>query len=386
MGTATGAPESGAGTAESGAGPTESGAGPTGVGAASLGADEPGGDEPGAEGSGGTTGTDPGGEPGAEALASWSGRGVGIGDVCAALNDLRHGEALAATRTSVVNLIVAAADHEAAARAQQAMRRLGHRHPGRTLALVCRPDAPEGIDATVELHGTTTDDHAIWWEEVRLEVSGHGCAHLTSLVMPLLLARLPVAVWFPSALPSPGDPLLSLADAVLVDARWAIEAGAGMASLVELSQRHTVVDLSWKRLTPWRRLLAGLFEPTDARPYLAGVTSAEVAANPGPGRLLAGWLIDRVGLAPSAVTLRSAIHASVKVSANHDGHSATFSVVRPSDDLVVFASADIEGRPARSESAALPERGLTWSLAQALARLARDPRYDHAIRSALSLK
>lgn len=319
-------------------------------------------------------------------LATWSGRGVGIGDVSCALTDLRHGEVLPASRTSVVNLVVAAADHEGASRAQAAMRRLGHRHPGRTLALVCRPDAPEGIDATVELHGATSDNHAIWWEEVRLEISGPGCSHLASLVMPLLLARLPVAVWFPSSLPTPSDPLLSLADAALVDARWAIEAGSSMAALVELSQRNVLVDLSWKRLTPWRRLLAGLFEPADARGYLAGVSSAEVAANPGPGRLLAGWLIDRVGLAPSAVTLRRSVHASIKLSAARDGHRGTFTVERPGDDLLVFASAELEEGPARTESAALPERGLTWSLAQALARLARDPRYDHAIRAALSLE
>lgn len=330
-----------------------------------------------------TAPTGSGSESGTEALASWSGRTVSIGDVRDVLNDLRHSNAPAATRTSVVNLVVAAADREGAARAQSAMRRLGHRHPGRTLALVCRPDSPEGIDATVELHGTTAEGHAIWWEEVRLEVSGPGCSHLASLVMPLLLARLPVAVWFPSALPAPGDPLLSLADALIVDARWAIESGSSMASLVELSRLHAVVDLSWKRLTPWRRLLAGLFEPEDARAYLAKVTSAEVAANPGPGRLLAGWLVDRMCLAPSAVTLKPAVHASMSVLA---GTEASFSVTRPSDDLVVFASADIAGRPARTESGALPERGLTWSLAQGLARLARDPRYDHAISAALAFE
>lgn len=323
--------------------------------------------------------------PPAEPLASWSGRSVTVAEVSAALTQLRHGEESAATRTSVVNLVVAADDHDGAARAQNAMRRLGQRHPGRTLAIVCRPERPEAIDATVELHGACAQDVPIWWEEVRLEVGGRLCSHLASLVMPLLLARLPVAVWFPSVLPAPGDPLLGLADAVLVDARWAVEAGSGLAGLVELSRRHTVVDLSWKRLTPWRRLLAALFEPERLRPYLAGVTSAQVSANPGPGRLLAGWLVDRVGLAVPAVTIRPALHASIHLSAVHQGHRGTFSVYRPDDDPLVLASADIDGARAHTDSATLPERGLTWSLAEALSRLTRDPNYEHAILAALSL-
>ncbi len=311
---------------------------------------------------------------------------MSIGDVCGALAGLRHDQALTATRTSVVNLVVAAEDHEGASRAQSAMRRLGHRHPGRTLALVCWPDAPEGIDATVELHGSNANGPAIWWEEVRLVVGGPGCGALASMVRPLLLERLPVAVWFPSTIPALSDPLLGLADAALVDARWAIESGSSLASVVELSQRHVVVDLSWKRLTPWRRLLAGLFDPAETRSYLGSVASAEVAAHRGPGRLLAGWLIDRLGLAPGSVVCRDAVHASIRLSATYADHQGSFVVDRPDDDPVVFATAEIDGHLARTDSAALPEHGLTWSLAQALARLARDPRYDHAIRAALPLE
>jgi glucose-6-phosphate dehydrogenase assembly protein OpcA len=319
-------------------------------------------------------------------LARWAARSVSIGDVCGALTDLRQSEETTATRTSVLNLVVAGDDPEAAARAASAMRRLGQRHPGRTLCLVCRPDRPEGIDATVELHSASTEGMPIWWEEVNLELGGQLGAHLASVVTPLLLAGLPTAVWYPAALPPPDDPLLGLSDVVLVDARWALQAGSGLAALVELSRRHEVIDLSWCRLTPWRRLLASLFEPQALRPYLRGVTSARVAANPGPGRLLAGWLIDRIGVPGSAVTLEAAIHASIQLEATHAGQRATFSVQRPSDDPLVLGAVQVEGGPVRHESAALPEHGLTWSLAQALSRLARDPRYDAAIRAALVLE
>ncbi len=321
--------------------------------------------------------------PGTVPLARWEARSVSIGEVCAALTELRHNEETTATRTSVLNLVVAGDEPEAAARAASAMRRLGQRHPGRTLALVCRSGATDRIDASVELHSATTDGTPIWWEEVHLELGGRLCTHLASVIMPLLLAGLPTAVWFPSALPPPDAPLLGLADVVLVDARWALQAGSGLAALVELSRRHKVIDLSWCRLTPWRRLLASLFEPQALRPYLRGVTSARIAANPGPGRLLAGWLIDRIGVPGSAVTLEAATHASIHLWATHAGHRARFSVERPSDDPLVLGAVQVEGGPSRHESVKLPEHGLTWSLAQALSRLARDPRYDAAIRAAL---
>jgi glucose-6-phosphate dehydrogenase assembly protein OpcA len=326
-------------------------------------------------------------QPAPTEIASWSGRAVTTARVSDALDDLRHTAEHGATRTSVVNLVVAAADHQAAQRASSAMRRLGPHHPGRTIAIICDPHGPEVLDARAEIHGTQEGEeaHAAWWEEVHLELGGELCAHRDSVVNPLLLPQLPVAVWFPSALPTFGDPLLELADALLVDARWAIETGSGMPGLVELSRRHTLVDLSWKRLTPWRSLLAHLFDPEELRPYVRAVTSAEVSANAGPGRLLAGWLMDRLGLSTDRVSLQRAKHATMRITAAHAGSQGTFCVTRPSDEELVLASAEVDGTTAHAESRQLPAHGLTWSLADALSHLTPDHVYEHSIRSALAL-
>lgn len=341
-------------------------------------------------------GPEPGDRDGtSRCLASWSGRSVTVGAVLGALDDLRRSQARTATRTSVVNLVVAATHPAGAERAAAAMRRLGHRHPGRTLALVCRPQGPEGLDARVDLHQATAEGHNIWWEEIRLELGGRLCHHVDSLVSPLLLGELPMAAWFPSILPAPGDPLAAMADAVLVDARWATtgdregegeeEVFGALPALVELSRRHAVVDLSWKRLTPWRALLSGLFDPTPLRPFVAGVTSAEVAGHAGPSRLLAGWLVDRLALPARAVADRRAVHATISLDATHGGRRGRFVVSRTSDEPVVQARAEIEGGPAQAETTTLPEHGLTWSLAEALVHLGHDVVYDHAIHAALSL-
>ncbi|MGH9066010.1 MAG: glucose-6-phosphate dehydrogenase assembly protein OpcA [Acidimicrobiales bacterium] len=324
-----------------------------------------------------------------ERLATWSRSSATVGEVLSALDDLRRSAERTATRTSVVNLVVAATEPEAAERSASAMRRLGHHHPGRTIALVCRPDQPDGLGARVDLHRATAEGHAVWWEEVHLELGGRLCSQTASVVSPVLLADLPVAVWYPSSLPARADRLASLADAVIVDVRWAGEgehkAPAALPALVDLTRRHTVVDLSWRRLTPWRQLMAGLFDPAPFRPFLGAVTSAEVAGHAGPSRLLAGWLADRLGLAAGTVRLNPAVHASIHLQASHGGARATFTVERRGDDPVVEARAQIEGGPDHHESAPLPEHGLTWSLAETIGHLVADRVYLHAIHAALSL-
>ncbi|MDA8391251.1 MAG: glucose-6-phosphate dehydrogenase assembly protein OpcA [Actinomycetota bacterium] len=323
-------------------------------------------------------------------LCRWSGRGVSVEQVEVAASKLRSGEETAATRTSVVNLAVVADDLATLDRTGSAMRRLGARHPGRTVLILARPEAPAGIDAEVTLHEAVAEGHTVWWEEVRIAAGGSCARHLDSVVAPLAVRHLPLAVWFPGALPPPGDKLAALADAVLVDVRFAEPLGWGrgdleaeLAALVELARRCPVVDLSWKRLTPWRELLAVLAGMPSVAPFLAEVRSAHVSAQPGPRRLLAGWLVSRLGLRRDRVSLEDALHASVSIHAEVDGRRATLSVERTSDERVVRAVAVVDGHEELSLSETLPEHGLTWSLARALSDLGPDPIYEHSLSAAL---
>ncbi|MGH9104123.1 MAG: glucose-6-phosphate dehydrogenase assembly protein OpcA [Acidimicrobiales bacterium] len=327
------------------------------------------------------------------AVASWSASGTTLEAVEAAVERLRHQEEQLATRTSVVNLVVVASDQDSIRRTGSAMRRLGARHPGRTLLLLLDRQAPAGIDAEVTFRQAVAEGHAIWWEQLTLVVRGSAADHLESLVAPLLLAHLPLAAWFPAQLPAPGEPLAGVADAVLVDSRFAEPLGGGteepgdraaaFAALVELSRRHPVVDLSWKRLTPWRELLAGLFDPPALRGYVSEVRSATVRAQPGPRRLLAGWLVSQLGLAPDAVVCEDALHASVELLAGGTGEPGSFTVERDGDERSVTARAVIRGEEVLCQRQSLPEHGLTWSLARALSRLGHDLTYEHAVASAL---
>jgi len=329
-----------------------------------------------------------GSEP--ELVGSWEDAHTDLATVLGAVGRLRHEGEHLATRTSVVNLVVVADDETTLGRTAAAMRRLGARHPGRTVLVRPRPDAGQSLGARVELWEAVAAGHAIWWEELSLTVGGDAAAHLDSLLTPLVVRHLPVAAWFPGVLPRPGDPLAAMADAVLVDSRFAEPLGAGAATprqalvaLSELARRHPVVDLSWKRTSPWRELLAALFEPPQLRGFQLGVTAARLAGQPGPRRLLAGWVADRLNLAEDVVVAEDAVHASIELDAISEGRRGHFVVSRVEDEPLVDATAEVEGEPVLSLRRQLPDHGLTWSLAQGLSRLERDRIYEHALRRAL---
>jgi glucose-6-phosphate dehydrogenase assembly protein OpcA len=323
--------------------------------------------------------------PGVCELAAWQGEGVRVGAVLDALDRMRHGEQRTATRTSVVSLVVLATDEAEEQRACEATRRLGGRHPGRTITVRCvggDPEADSRVDATVTLEGSEAEGVDIWWENVGLCVSGRAAGHLDSLVEPLALPDLPCVLWFVGRLPQPADPLLDVADVVLVDTKEA-PSGTAFATVAELVRGAPVVDLCWVRLRPWRRLLAGLFDGAAYQPFVHHVTGAEVAGKEAPRRLLAGWLVDRLGLAPDAVHQSDARHVSLRLTAEVDGTPGVFEVTRRVGERVVRASARVEGGPHHDDVLSLPDESLPWSLAEALTHLGRDRGYERALQSLL---
>ncbi|HUR19112.1 MAG TPA: glucose-6-phosphate dehydrogenase assembly protein OpcA [Acidimicrobiales bacterium] len=323
-------------------------------------------------------------------LGAWRGENVNVGQVLEALADLRRGEQRSATRTCVVNLVVRAGDDDQAGRACAALHRLGGRHPGRTVVVVGPrgggAEGPSSIDAEVRLHGTEAEGHAVWSEDVRLRVRGPLLGHLDSIVEPLTLPDLPVVAWFVGRPPDPSDALLLAADAVIVDAKTEEPGGEkSIPAVVTLGRRNVVIDLSWIRLRPWRELMGGLFDGPILRPFLDGVTRAEVRGKPGPRLLLAGWLSSRLGLSRSQLQLVDSRHTSMRLTAESDGATASFVVDRKEGDRTVFARAEVEGGATQEDRLSLAEDSLSWSLAHALTHLRHDRVHSQAVHAALGL-
>jgi glucose-6-phosphate dehydrogenase assembly protein OpcA len=317
-------------------------------------------------------------------LGTWEGRGVRMSEVLSALDELRRNADHTATRTTVLTLIVSVESRQAADDAFDVLRFLGA-HPARVLGVISEPEASAelGLDATVRLLEASVDEHRVWYEDLCLTVRGPACGHLDSLVEPITLADLPVAVWFPSQLPARDDPLLSVADVLVVDAKEAgRQPGKELQGFFGL---RPVIDLAWIRLSPWRELLARLFDGPVYQPFVSGVHSAEVRGKPGPRRLLAGWLASRLNLPPTAIHMEDDLHASIRLEAHHAGHTGRFWVTRTAGTRVVEAGAEIDDGPSHHEMVTLPDDTLPWSLSRALIRLRHDRVYEAAVKAAATL-
>lgn len=323
----------------------------------------------------------------AEALAvdTWQGRGIRLSEVVSALAELRHQSSdRSATRTAVMTLVSVASNDEQAYEATTALHALGGHHPARILLIRPDPDGVATLDARAILYSAESDGHEVNYEEINLDVGGQAAHHLESLVEAFSLADLPVTLWYPSSVPDPTESLLSVADAVIVDSRDKGDTPV-LRDLLELSRRHTVVDLSWIRLQPWRELLSGLFDAPAYRPFLAGVTRAEVKGKSGPRRLLGGWLSAQLHLEPSKVSLVDARHAEMTVECHLDGEVGTFDVGRIDGRRAVWAGATVSTGPSLRQMLSLSEDPLSMSLSEALTHLDPDPVWERALSAATAL-
>jgi glucose-6-phosphate dehydrogenase assembly protein OpcA len=318
-------------------------------------------------------------------LDRWAATDVRLSAVVDQMIELRRKVARTASRTSVMTLVVMTANDEDADRARHAMHALGTHHPARLIVL--RPErapGPAGVDASVSIYGAVVGEHPVAFDEVVLTARSDAAAHLRSIIEPFTLPDLPIVLWYPGELPTAADPLLGIADTVLVDSKEAGDERA-FAALAELFRRSVVVDLSWERLRPWRELLAALFAGPAYRPFAEGVTAIEVAGKRGPRHLLAGWLASRLGTPRAQIHLADDRHVQVVLHAAADGRTARFELARAEGERLVRAGVTVEGGPHHDEVLALPEDSLGWSLAQALTHLGRDPVWERALAASVVL-
>lgn len=325
-------------------------------------------------------------EPVASTEATWSASRASIGEILNAVETLRA-EQGAVTRTSIVTLVVTAQSTGEAERAQEIISQMGARNPTRSLIVITEPDAdnePSSIDAHVRLRGRRVEEDALWSDTIVLTVKGPVVHHLDSIIEPFTLPDLPVVLWFMAAAPDTHDPLLESADAIVVDTK---ELGARMAlaAVAELCERHTVVDLSWVRLKPWRELLAGLFEGETFRPFISGIENAQVTGKSAPRRLLGGWLLSRLGLDISRLNAVDERHAAVRLMGTAGGRRGYFAVERQDGERLVRASVTISGGQQHEEVLALPDDALPWSLAEAITHLEPNVVYAQAIEASLEI-
>jgi glucose-6-phosphate dehydrogenase assembly protein OpcA len=200
-----------------------------------------------------------------------------------------------AARSSVLNLVVIAGDRAMAKACAATIAGTAGRHPSRSLILSEEdPDGAAGLEASVEAIAVNTagrraDTGA---EMVHVTARGETGRHLASIVVPLLVHDLPVALWWPgqpALISHRADRLLPIADRLIVNGSgWA---GSGLDLLAELAYisetrgaggrlaEHrplVVVDFALLRQSRWREALASVYDLPDLRPHLGAVRSINV--------------------------------------------------------------------------------------------------------------
>ena len=334
-------------------------------------------------------------------IGSWEADHVTVGQVEEAMSELRHRDARAAVRTSVLTLAAVVVDQEAAENALAVIHELGPRHPSRALVLVMGAPGDEGddqgaatdragggIDANASVQVIERHGRAVCSETIVLRVRGKARFHLDSIVEPFTLPDVPLVVWLPASLPKPGDPLMAAANRVVVDSRAVgegIDSSVVLRRSATLARRLPVADLSWIRLAPWRSLLAGLFQGAMYRPFLAGVRHVEISGNFGPRHLLGGWLLRRLSLSPHRVVLSAAEHVAVRITATDQGRTGHFLVERAGPGRVIRAHVDIDGGPTLNQMLRMHRRWPSQALAGALTRVGHDRTYEEALSGAREL-
>lgn len=252
-----------------------------------------------------------------ELVDRWEQPDTRLPAVVTAVEALRSSSEMPAARAAVANLVILTAAEAGAHRAVESIIHLGAHHPGRILVLVPHHDGgPEHLGARVDLYRTDTDGRSIWWDLVRLDAGARLSAHAESLVEPLLLHDLRVSLWLAGgASQADSDALIGLADHLIVSGERAAAAAPREVGrhLGELCRRRPLSDLAWMALEPSREALARLFDDPGRRARLEGARHLRVSGPPWSSRLLAGWLVERLGLAESAVDLAIAEELDVQL-------------------------------------------------------------------------
>jgi glucose-6-phosphate dehydrogenase-like protein OpcA len=288
-------------------------------------------------------------------IESWNGADVKLGDVEAALAELRGATATSGgpsnIRTSVMTHI-AWVPEEWRDQARAALAGMAERHPSRTILLDPLPDSGKNrIDATVTLECYTVpgSERSICSEIIALELQGTRAKAPASIVEPLLISDLPVFLRWRGEPPwgSPElDQMVALTDRLIVDSTEWDDLPYPYRRLAELFERTAVSDIAWSRTSRWRTLLASLW------PDIASVRTIRVHGTQAQACLLTGWLRSRLGRDDIVFDLDAREH---------------------------LEGIDLDGQPAPFPPGDAPTPSDV--LSDELDRFTRDPVYEAAVRA-----
>jgi glucose-6-phosphate dehydrogenase assembly protein OpcA len=232
--------------------------------------------------------------------------------------------------------------------AERTLAGLAEQHPSRTILLFPRPDDDDALDMDASVQCFPFGDRAVCAEVIRVRLCGARMRHPASVVVPLLVADLPVFIRWRGmpAFDEVFDELVGVVDRLIVDStEWPSDAlSRGYGELSQRFGRTIVSDIAWERTERWRRELAAAW-PFEAHEISVKATRAQAL-------LLAGWLRSRLG---------------------HD-------VALEHEPAEILTSVYVDGKAIDAPPGEPPPP--SELLSDQLERFTRDPIYEAAVRAA----
>ncbi len=336
--------------------------------------------------------------------------------------ETRRGGGTPVTRACMGTVVALVAPDADVARVHDVLMEWSGEYPARSI-VVCLDDTPGrgGIDASFSAACRLPESggRQMCSEVIRLSARGAATAHVSATILGLLVSDLPVTVWCVGA--GHGDlahlaPVLDAADHIVIDSAQFLSGYGALhwmnaAGLAE--RRARVVDLTWLRTFPWRRLVAELFDGPEARAAIENIAHVSVTGRPAVSAsalLLVGWIISRLQWSVSAdprarersviargaaqecaIAFREALTAVVDqpvqdIALRIAGATpGVYLVRRAPDGATVEASVAHEGTCPVPRTLHAPPQSVATLLHTAVVRSTQDPAYRDALAAAHDL-
>jgi len=318
-----------------------------------------------------------------------------------------------AVRACMANLIVFYSPAHGPADLDKTLIETVQRHPSRLIIL--QEEADSGSIHPEALVSTHLDQsHQVFCEQITLRAGQNGLERFPSLVTGLLLEDLPTSLWWASSKPLPHSQIWFLETSRLAsqliydsftwqDARQGIRAVTQWLSSTEGDQ--TAADLAWRRLKPWRRVIAQALDPALVPSALESIVRVSIKHGPHAlpqAWLLAGWMAHLLGwqLKSGKVALGVEIvwqfesktgSVSVACCRLTEGEYALLETAiawqrggrtcqaRFRADDSTRITVDYEGVELKPRSVVLPQRTLGALVARQLSDFSGDPLFEQAL-------
>ncbi|MCW2638715.1 MAG: OpcA [Dactylosporangium sp.] len=241
-------------------------------------------------------------------------------------------------------------------------------HPCRLLIVVRDEETHERsrLDAEVVVGGRLGP-----CEAVVMRMRGRLALHAESVVMPLLAPDVPVVTWWRCGPPDriAYDPLGVVAERRITDT---LQCDDPLAALRIRAEDYAPgdTDLAWTRITPWRTLVASVFDASHSLPTKVTI---DAPRNDPSAVLMGGWLGARLGIRPRLRPVSGSHMRGVTMEMTDGG---TVKIDRENGTAIVQRT----GLPDRKVP--LVDRSLGEDLAEELRRLDADPTYAAALAAA----